>query len=201
MRLLILTHERSGGLNLTYWLWKELGFKFCHEPFNPESLIHPKVLTMDNIIVKDFIHHIEDRCPIGLNGFISTFDKVIVLTRENTYETAVSFVFMCSEERKGEWAHSKYTINDNWIEKHQSDILLRQKCLHEQIELLQRIPKALQVTYERIYENTDDIEKICKYVGIKDTIYSDILSSKYRLRNGEIGMKGSDIFNINKKLI
>jgi hypothetical protein len=143
---------------------------------------------LDNIIVKDFINNIEDNCPMGLNDFISTFDKVIVLTRENTYETAISSVFMYTDERNGEWVHSKYTIDDNWIEKYQWDIKSKQKEICIQIESLQIVPNSLQVTYEEIYENTDDIEKICKYVGLEYMMYSDMLNSKYRLRNGEIGM-------------
>jgi len=192
MRVLVLTHPRSGGLNFILWLSKELKLKTYHEPFHPEHLLHfeiSKVLTLDNIIVKDFINNIEDNCPIGLNDFISTFDKVIVLTRKNTYETAISSVFMYTDERNGEWVHSKYTIDDNWIEKYQWHIKSKQKEICIQIESLQRVPNSLQVTYEEIYENTDDIEKICKYVGLEYMMYSDMLSSKYKLRNGEIGMK------------
>lgn len=189
MRVLVLTHPRSGGLNFTLWLSKELALKIYHEPFHPQHLTHSKVLTLDNIIVKDFINNIEDNCPMELNDFISTFDKVIVLIRENTYETAISSVFMYTDERNGEWVHSKYTIDDNWIEKYQWHIKSKQKEICIQIESLQRVPNSLQVTYENIYENTDGIEKICKYVGLEYMMYSDMLSSKYKLRNGEIGMK------------
>jgi len=117
MRLLILTHERSGGMSLLNWLGRELGLNSYHEPFN--NPIKPlDILTLDNIIVKDFPHHIEDMCTMGLTEFISTFDYVIVLTRKNTYETAISSIFMGSKERGTEHAHTIYTINEEWIKKY-----------------------------------------------------------------------------------
>jgi hypothetical protein len=82
---------------------------------------------LDNIIVKEFPHHIEDWSTISLNEFIATFDYVIVLTRENTYEAAISSVFMSSKERGTEHAHAKYSIDETWIKKYKLDILLKQK--------------------------------------------------------------------------
>ena len=184
MRLLILTHERSGGMSLMHWLEKELGVESYHEPFNTN--IGPvDILTLDNIIVKEFPHHIEDWSTISLNEFISTFDYVIVLTRENTYESAISSVFMGSKERGSEHAHTIYTMNDVWIKNNQSDILLKQKELDSKLKILKNIPNGLQVTYEGIYENTDDIKKICEYVGLKLIVHRDMLNNKYRLRNGK----------------
>ena len=47
MRLLILTHERSGGMSLLNWLGRELGLNSYHEPFN--NPIKPlDILTLDN---------------------------------------------------------------------------------------------------------------------------------------------------------
>jgi hypothetical protein len=200
MRLLILTHERSGGMTLLDWLGRELGLNSYHEPFNTN--IGPvDILTLDNIIVKEFPHHIEDWCTISLNEFISTFDYVIVLTRENTYQTAISSVFMGSKERGTEHAHTIYTMNDGWIEKYESDILLKQKELDSKIEILKNIPNGLQVTYERIYENTDDIKKIYQYVGLKFIEHRDILNNKYRLRNGKFEIPKFSHYKRHKNLI
>lgn len=185
MRLLILTHERSGGMSLLNWLGIELGVKSYHEPFNTNSG-PADILTMENIIVKEFPHNIEIWCTISLDEFISTFDYAIVLTRENTYEAAISYVFMGSKERGTEHVHTIYTMNDAWIEKYKSDILLKQKELDSKIEILKNIPNTLQVTYEKIYENTDDIKKIYQYVGLKFIEHRDMLNNKYRLRNGKI---------------
>lgn len=185
MRLLILTHERSGGMTLLNWLGRELGLNSYHEPFNTN--IGPvDVYMFDDIIVKEFPHHIEEWCTMSLNEFISTFDYVIVLTRENSYEVAISSVFMGSKERGIEHYHTKYKTDEVWIENHQLDILLKQKELDSKIEILKNIPNTLQVTYERIYENTDDIKKICEYVGLKFLEHRDMLNNKYKLRNGEV---------------
>ena len=185
MRVLILTHERSGGMSLLSWLGNELNLNSYHEPFN-NRINPPDILTLDNIIVKDFPYHIEDMCVMGLTEFISTFDYVIVLTRENTYESAISSVFMSSKERGSEHAHTIYTINEEWIKKYESSISIKQKELDGKIQILKNIPNALQVTYENIYENTDDIQKICQYVGLKFIVHRDMLNNKYRLRNGKI---------------
>ena len=184
MRVLILTHERSGGMSLLNWLERELGLNSYHEPFNT-NIGPTDILTLDNIIVKEFPHHIEDWCKISLNAFISTFDYVIVLTRENTYESAISSVFMGSKERGSEHAHTIYTMNEEWIKKYESSISIKQKELDGKIQILKNIPNALQVTYENIYENTDDITRIRQYVGLKFIVHRDMLNNKYRLRNGK----------------
>jgi hypothetical protein len=200
MRLLILTHERSGGMSLLNWLEIELALNSYHEPFNTN--IGPvDILTRENIIVKEFPHNIEIWCTISLDEFISTFDYVIVLTRENTYEAAISSVFMGSKERGIEHAHTIYTMNVEWIEKYESDILIKQKELDSKIEILKNIPNGLQVTYERIYENTDDIKKIYQYVGLKFIEHRDMLNNKYRLRNGEIEIPKFSHYKRHKNLI
>jgi len=200
MRLLILTHERSGGMTLLNWLGRELSLDSYHEPFNTN--IGPvDVYMFDDIIVKEFPHNIKDWCTMSLNEFISTFDYVIVLTRENTYEAAISSVFMGSKERGTEHAHTIYTMNDEWIENHQLDILLKQKELDSKIEILKNIPNALQVTYERIYENIDDIQKIREYVGLKFITHKDMLNNKYRLRNGQIEIPKFRNYKRHKDLI
>jgi len=200
MRLLILTHERSGGMSLLNWLERELALNSYHEPFNTNPG-PADILTRENIIVKEFPHNIEIWCTISLDEFISTFDYVIVLTRENTYEAAISSVFMGSKERATEHAHTIYIMNDEWIEKYESDILIKQKELNSKIEILKNIPNGLQVTYERIYENTDDIKRIYQYVGLKFIEHRDMLNNKYRLRNGEIEIPKFSHYKRHKNLI
>ena len=179
MRLLILTHERSGGMSLLNWLKRELGLNSYHEPFNTNPG-PADILTRENIIVKEFPHNIKDWCTMGLNEFISTFDYVIVLTRENTYEAAISSVFMGSKERGTEHAHTIYTMNDEWIEKYKSDILLKQKELDSKIEIL---------------------KNIYQYVGLKFIEHRDMLNNKYRLRNGEIEIPKFRNYKRHKDLI
>jgi hypothetical protein len=94
---------------------------------------------------------------------------------------------MISKERGTEPAHTIYTMNEVWIKNNQPDILMKQKELDSKIKILKNIPNGLQVTYERIYENTDDIKKIYQYVGLKFILHKDMLNNKYRLRNGQIG--------------
>jgi hypothetical protein len=68
VRILILTHPRSGGLSLMRFIGHELNYKTYHEPFNNLSNdeIDMELLVIDNIVVKDFSHHIESK---GYNYF------------------------------------------------------------------------------------------------------------------------------------
>ena len=82
MRVLILTHPRSGGFSLLKYIVNELKYSQFHEPFNnlTNVEINSKLLVMDDIVVKDFPHHIESK---GYNLFdvISKFDKIIPLSK------------------------------------------------------------------------------------------------------------------------
>jgi hypothetical protein len=187
MRILILTHERSGGMNLLMWLCKELSIDCFHEPFNT-SLGPPDLLNMENIIVKEFPENIKANCGIPLNDFISTFNYVIILIRNNTYETAISATFMRSPERGDGHVHNTYKVDSQWIEKYKEDISLKQKELEEKIKILKSIKNGLIVSHEEIYEKKTDIEKIKNYLKMESTKFTEMLSNKYKLRDGKFGM-------------
>ena len=48
---------------------------------------------------------------------------------------------------------------------------------------VKEIDNSLQITYEGIYQNKNDIEKVKKYIGINDLKYVDMLDNKNRYRN------------------
>jgi hypothetical protein len=195
MRILILTHERSGGMNLLMWLCREFSMGYYNEPFNcyhepfNNSSEPPNLLKMENIIVKEFPERIKENFDTPINDFISTFDYVIILIRNNTYETAISATFMRSPERGKIHVQNVYNVDDLWIEKNKQEILLKQKELEEKIKFLKSIENGLVVSYENIYENTSDIENIKNYLKIKSTKFTEILNNRHKLRNGKFGMK------------
>ena len=71
MRVLILTHPRSGGMSLMNFIQKELDYNQYHEPFNNDE-INTKIFVEDNIVVKDFPNHIKQR-GYDINDVISKF--------------------------------------------------------------------------------------------------------------------------------
>ena len=60
MRILILTHGRSGGLSLSRWIIDELNYTLYHEPFIKyhKDYIENIICTQDNIVVKDFPYNL-----------------------------------------------------------------------------------------------------------------------------------------------
>ena len=67
MRVLILTHPRSGGMSLLQYIKYELGYEEYHEPFFnndnglTEEQINRELFLKDNIIVKDFPFRIVEK--------------------------------------------------------------------------------------------------------------------------------------------
>ena len=76
MRILILTHQRSGGLSLMTWISRELNFVFYHEPFSinyyDEGIIND-VMNNDNIVVKEFQYNNEEEI-FDVNNIISSLE-------------------------------------------------------------------------------------------------------------------------------
>ena len=98
MRVLILTHPRSGGMSIMKFIFYELNYEFYHEPFfgNGDGMsdedINTKLLVDDNIVVKDFPFRIEER-GYKLLDVISKFDKVIIHNRGNHRDVAISLTY------------------------------------------------------------------------------------------------------------
>lgn len=187
MRVLILTHPRSGGRSLLTWICNELGYWIYHEPTVDQ---YGEVLSKKNIVVKDFPNRIID-AGYNINEFISTFDKVICHSRGNTRDVAISLIYSIEESKKNpEYKHHElYKIDDEWIKEREDEI--ERMMIHSK-ELLEDIKKvnlnSLNTTYEGVFYNKTDVEKITNYLGIKKHLWLDILDNKRRLRNGDIGM-------------
>jgi hypothetical protein len=182
MRILIITYPRSGGYSLSSWISSELGFKHLHEPFSSrhENLI--KYLDDDNIVVKEFLFRID-------NEFISKFDKIIIHKRLNVKDVAISWVY--SDNKTGDFKnHKVYELNDEWINQHHDEVLKMESWIIELSKKLDELNiNALRTTYENLFIDKDDIDKVKEYLDMEDLKYLDLLDSKRRLRNGNIGME------------
>jgi hypothetical protein len=95
---------------------------------------------------------------------------------------------MRSPERGGVHVHNIYQIDSLWIEKNKKEILVKQQELEEKIKILKSIKNGLIVSHEEIYEKKSDIENIKNYLKIESTKFTEMLSSKYKLRDGKFGM-------------
>jgi len=211
MRILVLTHGRSGGLSISRWIQNELRYKLHHEPFiqYDNDFLDNVILKEDNVVIKDFPFNLTLK-GYDVYKFIKTFDKVILHKRLNLRDLAISLVNGWHRNKKDEnkishW-HEKYELNEEWIENNihlikneEKDILKRDNLLYQIYD--NNDIQGLRTTYENIFENKDDIIKIVQYLGIQKPEWLDILDSRHKLRNGDLGMndykKGSH--NIGKR--
>ena len=171
MRILIIAIGRSGGTTLNSWLGLELGYKFLNEPiWNKLSI------DGNDIVVKYHIEEIEEITYIDLTNW----DKIIGLTREDSYDTAISEYIA---RQKNKW-RNVYEVRDEWVRENQLNIKKVEEHIIKKIELVKQIKEIqLRVTYEKIYNTKEDIQRIKDYIGITNTKYEHLLDNTNRLRN------------------
>ena len=178
MRVLIITHPRSGGTTLTKWLSKELGYNCINEPDYEEANDKIKLAAEsdDNIVAKIFPYRLTQN-NINVESFIKTYDKVIFHLRTNPLDVAISLV------------HSKITRNFNLEYTLDNDFIKtnEDKIIYE-IEVVknfyyQDVKKYFNkdlfyTTYEDVYNTGNDIDKIKNYIGIDKLEYIDLINTK-----------------------
>jgi hypothetical protein len=171
MRILIIALARSGGYQLNEWLALELGYKMIHEP-----IWNNKSIEGNDIVVKYNISEIENITDID---FIN-WDKIIGLTRTDVRECSISHT---KAVQRKEW-RGGYEVSDEWIIENEIDIKHFEGWINNAIDYMNGINEIdLRVTYERIYNTKEDIQRIKDYIGIRNTKYEHLLDSTNRLRN------------------
>jgi hypothetical protein len=197
MRILILTHARSGGFSLTNWIGNELNVDIYHEPFNTLT-IDLNIFNNPNCVVKIF-----PKFPIILDitlfDFINSFDRVILHKRKNKLDTSISLAYLKNNINFG--YHTTYEIDKNWIEDNQLLInaeLNNIENFDKEIENI-LLKNYIETTYEGVFETKEDINKIVKFLDFKnEPKWLDWLDNKRRLRGGKLGING---VKIKKELI
>ena len=170
MRILVLSHTRSGSTVFCKWLSKELDIELDETPYDYKTFntIFNKDKTIRKIVIEEYDPP---------NEIVEKFDKVICITRENNTESAISFV---NADTKAEW-HVTYKLTNEWIDSNRDEII-------ERVYILQHLKKHLknkdlfQITYENIYINKIDIDRVLRYLHIEKPEHLDMLdySKKYR---------------------
>ena len=199
MRVLILTHPRSGGMSLLNYISNELNYSQYHEPFNDltEEDINTKVLMENNIVVKDFPNHIINK-GYDLNDVVSKFDKVIIHHRGNHRDVAISLTYF--QYGYGSNLHETYKVTDEWIKDNEDKIEQMMVNTSEMISTIENMKNegCLRTTYDGIYNDKSDVLRLLKYLNIYNPRYLDILDKRHKLQNGDIGM---DDVKVKPKLI
>jgi hypothetical protein len=187
MRVLILTHPRSGGMSLMNFIQKELDYNQYHEPFNNDE-INTKIFVEDNIVVKDFPNHIINK-GYDINDVVSKFDKVIIHHRGNYRDVAISLTYF--QYGYGSNLHETYKVTDEWIKDNEKGIQEITVDTEQMFYFLQNTESndCIRTTYDGIYNDKSDIPRLLKYLNIYNPIYLDILDKRHKLQNGDIGME------------
>lgn len=173
MRILILSHTRCGSTTLCKWLSKELDIALDATHYDFEQF--DSVFLKDNIIRKIVV---EEYYPTKEE--INKFDRVICLSRNNSVDSAISFVHA---DNKKKW-HIEYEITKEWIDENKNDIL-KQIFKYDELKLRLKEYKGLQTKYEGIYVNKSEIYSILNYMNIQFPKYLHMLNydGKYRKDN------------------
>ncbi len=170
MKILILSHTRCGSTTLCKWLSKELNIDLDETPYNFETF--NLVFESNNIIRKIVI---EEYFPTKEE--INKFDKVICLSRENNIDTAISFI---NADNRDIW-HDIYEITNEWINNNKNKII-ETAHKYEHLKNYLKNKNLFHITYENIYINKIDINRVINYLNIKNPKYLDRLNydKKYR---------------------
>jgi hypothetical protein len=173
---------RSGGHSLLTWIGNEKKYETIHEPTMDDnkmlSIYKTKLLKKNksDVVVKYLINEIENELDTFDWG---SWDKVIGLIRNDTMECAISQYWASS---KNVW-HARYTLTDDWLIENEKNIKKEEIWIRRNKELICSIPQIeLLVSYENLYQNNTDIEKLTEYLEIEKINSYHRLDNRYRLR-------------------
>lgn len=183
MRILIIAMGRSGGYSLLNWIGSEKRYETIHEPTMDNgdilSIYKMRLLAKNknNTVVKYLISEIENE----LDTFDwSNWDKIIGLIRNDTRECAISH---CWALHSDNWRES-YEISNEWLIENERIIKDEESRLIKNKEIISNIPQIeLLLSYENIYQNNTDIDKLAEYLDIQKINSYSLLDSRNRLRN------------------
>lgn len=169
MKILILAVGRSGGYRLSQWLSMEFGYTHVHEPK------YRNYIANDNEVVKELIYYKPHN--------ITQYDKVIGLIRENVEEVAVS---QLRGMKTNKW-HENYIVTNNWLNDNQNEINeTKLDILKLNDMVLNDRDIQLHVTYEKIYNSKEDIEKLKDFLNIKEFNHLNHIDNKYKYRSNKL---------------
>jgi len=149
---------------------KELDIVLDETPYDRKTFY--SVFEKNNIIRKIVI---EEYNPP--NEVIEKFDKVICLSRENNIDSAISFI---NADNKGKW-HDVYEITNEWINDNQNKII-ETVYKYEHLRTRLKNKNLFQITYENMYINKTDVNRVISYLNIENPKHLDMLDydKKYR---------------------
>ena len=99
------------------------------------------------------------------------------MSRENDIDSAISFI---NADNKGRW-HDTYEITNEWINDNKNKII-EMVYKYENLKNRLKNKNLFQTTYENIYINKTDVNKVISYLNIENPKHLDMIDydKKYR---------------------
>ena len=170
MKILVLSHTRCGSTTLCKWISREMNIELDETPYNKKTFysIFDKKDIVRKIVIEEFTPP---------NHVILKFDKVICLTRDNSIETAISFIMA---KKSDKW-HVEYDVTNDWIIENKNEIM-RRKNWYDSMKSVLKKYDVLQLKYENIYINKTELKLLTNYLNIMNPLHLHLLdyAKKYR---------------------
>jgi hypothetical protein len=191
MKVCILTYPRTSSSNLFYTLKELTKIKnSIAEPFNRHmwknryfnniDFTNSVELLIKDMFLKEHKPNVFKDMDELLNWYVTTFDKIILLYRENTRLQAESFVYHIELGSSYGWHSQKYykidAVNEDKIIDYQNQIIEWNKTL-KNISIDYGYPIF---KYEDLILNNgdnDSFKEICEYVGCEFDV--NIISKRF----------------------
>lgn len=175
MNVCVICYGRTGGTSFGNWLSKELNMEYIHEPFNTNH---------NHLYIYKNIDYNKNKFVIKLQPeqleLIPNSKKKIGLIRENVIDCAISFLHAMENDK---W-HRGYSITEHWIESRIEKLNLLKEGIEKQNNIIKNMDLDILVTYEGVYENQTDIDRLQKFFMVNEFNYtSQYLNPKIRYRN------------------
>ena len=178
MKVLIIASPRSGSTNLTQAISEILKLKKVYEPFNPNTNKDP-FLFPDNSVTKIIAY---DKPIEFYLDYISNFDRVIYLTRNNIEKAYESYIQAYIQHSNKSW-HKKYIYNET-IERDEYRYNFISNCTRL-VKEVAKLNKKSYIIYEELYSKDLNIyNKVIDSIDLEiDRDYLRVLlNPKYKLR-------------------
>ena len=176
MKILVLSHTRCGSTTLCKWISREMNIELDETPYNKKTFysIFDKKDIVRKIVIEEFTPP---------NHVILKFDKVICLTRDNSIETAISFIMA---KKSDKW-HVEYDVTNDWIIENKNEII-RRKSWYDNMKSVLKKYDVLQIKYENVYINGTDIKSLIDYLNINNPQHLYMLSNDKKYRKDSVSL-------------
>ena len=193
MKILILYTVRSGTNSIaSYFLKQNPQFEYFNQPFTTyieegiRSANYTECIKYENVLVKSEIQKF-DKLNINKETILNDFDKVLLISRKNKKEQAISRLIAQSTNNFLDKSKRPYyieNIDNTLLEELIEDAIIKHNLLETYIS--DEIPLFY---YEDLYYG--DFTKLFQYLNVKhiDTDFNNILDIKNRYKDKELHTK------------